>query len=170
MTAQDRKEVLSHLAEDILRYDLHTREVAARLEMLPIYVTYAKNEKFWDKISKDAWDKFEKWHMSRTPLNKYGEYKPEKPAVEIKTEQPTAPVTALDEILAETKKVSEKVDGISKAFTERINGFDTRLSDLEKSHEVLSDDVEDIKRNLPAVPEQRPLHQVVIWQRVIQKS
>ena len=173
MTAQEKKEVLSHLAEDILRYDLHTREVATRLDMLPIYVTYAKNEKFWDKISRDAWDKFEKWHLSRLALNKYGQYepeiKPEKPAEPLKAEL-LVPVSALDELIAETKRTSEKVDEIGKSVSDRIEIFHTRLDNLERTQEILTDDVEELKKNLPAIPEAKPIHQVVIFQKVIQSQ
>ena len=71
MTTEDKREIVSALKEHIDREELHTSEAAKHLNLNPIYVSLAKNEKNWDSISRAAWERLEEWFFSRAPLKDF---------------------------------------------------------------------------------------------------
>lgn len=71
MTTDDKKEIVSALKEHIDREELHTREVAKYLNLNPIYISLAKNEKQWDALSRAAWERLEEWFLTRSPVKDF---------------------------------------------------------------------------------------------------
>jgi len=71
MTTDDKKEIVSALKEHIDREELHTSEVGKYLNLNPMYISLAKNEKHWDGISKTAWDRLEEWFLSRGAIKDF---------------------------------------------------------------------------------------------------
>jgi hypothetical protein len=67
----EMKIISDHLVEAINHEGLHTREVAKILNTNPVYITWAKNEKYWSDISAETRDKITRWHNSRCPLSEY---------------------------------------------------------------------------------------------------
>ena len=71
MTTNDRKEIVSALKEHIDREELHTSEVGKCLNINPMYISLAKNEKHWDGLSKTAWDRLSEWFLTRGTIKDF---------------------------------------------------------------------------------------------------
>lgn len=59
MNTINRKEISEALKEAANREDLHTREIAQKLNLMPCYISMAQNPKSWDSMSKAAWVRLE---------------------------------------------------------------------------------------------------------------
>jgi hypothetical protein len=86
MTTEEKRTLRDHLLSCIDKESLHTREVAQALNLAPCYISWVKNEKFWDGMSKASWDRLEEWHLTREPIKLFTIPEGEQP-IEIKGEK-----------------------------------------------------------------------------------
>jgi hypothetical protein len=87
MTTEEKRTLRDHLLSCIEKESLHTREVARALNLKPCYITWVKNEKFWDSMSRASWNRLEEWYLTREAIKLFTIPEGEQP-VEIKGENP----------------------------------------------------------------------------------
>jgi hypothetical protein len=93
--------------------DLYFKEVANILHVPRYCFTLLKNDKYWDKISKEAWKVFQEWMYSGKKLKGY------KPSADLLKEEPeqTDPEPEKKDIYSDLRKAKP---GVIKAGKEEI--------------------------------------------------
>ena len=62
---------MNELRASMNREELHTRQVAKCLNLMPAYISMALNPKSWDSMSKAAWSRLEEWYLSRDKITSF---------------------------------------------------------------------------------------------------
>lgn len=62
---------MNELRASMSREELHTRQVAKCLNLMPAYISMALNPKSWDSMSKAAWSRLEEWYLSRDKITSF---------------------------------------------------------------------------------------------------
>lgn len=116
MNDLNKKELSETLKEHIDRESLHSREVARILNLIPAYISMARNEKSWEHLPKHAWERIADWFYTRGPLSEYK--RPEGEAVlDIFLKEKDPSFTNLSRKEKEiVEEVKEKTEKIAKAF------------------------------------------------------
>lgn len=118
-----KKAIQKHLLEAIEREELHTRKAAEYLNLNPIYISLAKNEKSWDAMSIKSWERLLEWHESRCPLSQF----PIPEGEELFVPKPYQPKPKEKKKPAEKPKVEGKV-------SLRLSGKDLAEALKEEEH------------------------------------
>jgi hypothetical protein len=126
MSTINKKAISDHYREAVTREDLQIREAAKFLNINPCYLSMAVNERFWDSMSKAAWDRLNEWHESRGKISEFVIPQGE----EIFVQKPYVPK---EKKVIDKKAVVEKVDPKTNAGEE--NDGLMHLPDLEKKRE-----------------------------------
>jgi len=71
MKPEEMKIISEHLSDAITKEDLPKREASRYLNLNPIYITMALNERYWSSMSKDAWYRLIQWHNSRGKISEF---------------------------------------------------------------------------------------------------
>lgn len=71
MTTNDKEHIMNELRAAMSREELHTRQVAKCLNLMPAYISMALNPKSWDSMSKAAWSRLEEWYLSRDKITSF---------------------------------------------------------------------------------------------------
>jgi hypothetical protein len=71
MTTNDKEHIMNELRASMNREELHTRQVAKCLNLMPAYISMALNPKSWDSMSKAAWSRLEEWYLSRDKITSF---------------------------------------------------------------------------------------------------
>jgi hypothetical protein len=71
MTTNDKEHIMNELRAAMNREELHTRQVAKCLNLMPAYISMALNPKSWDSMSKAAWSRLEEWYLSRDKITNF---------------------------------------------------------------------------------------------------
>ena len=71
MTSTDKEHIMNELRASMNREELHTRQVAKCLNLMPAYISMALNPKSWDSMSKAAWSRLEEWYLSRDKITNF---------------------------------------------------------------------------------------------------
>ena len=71
MSTIDRVGIKEKLIAAIDREMLPNREVARILNIHPCYISMVKNEKLWDSITSNVWNRFNEWLLTRDTINNF---------------------------------------------------------------------------------------------------
>jgi hypothetical protein len=71
LSQKEKREIVDALLEHLGKEELHTSEAAKLLNLNPIYVSMAKNERSWDSMTRVAWDRLFEWVSTRGDLKAF---------------------------------------------------------------------------------------------------
>ena len=71
MNNNDKIKISEHMVEAMIREDLSTRAVGKYLGVAPMNVSMLCRQTSFPSISKEAWERFEQWHLSREKISDF---------------------------------------------------------------------------------------------------